>query len=138
MKLFSRIFLSFCIILLGLFIQQNAGGIHIFSSFLSKNASEKITPVYFNSLPNKQVVISKKASSGTNKVKDKITATESEDEDESVFVKKFLIISKYLIAAFYTLLFACICRLLKKPLPFCPHFSFFSSYRYLLLQVIRI
>jgi len=79
-------------------------------------------------------MISNKPASGARK--EKIKATEVEDEEESLSSRKHLEISNYYHfdplepAAYYSYL--------KNPLPFCNHFSYLFSDKFIVHRVIRV
>lgn len=83
---------------------------------------------------NDQALLSNAPSSGAKK--EKIKATEVEDEEESFSGRKHLLISTYFLfnpqepASYYSYL--------KNPLPFCNHFSYSSSYKFIIHRVIRV
>jgi len=61
-----------------------------------------------------------------------------EDEDEDfTFVRKYVLQAKYFILFTYTVILSSICKH-RETLPFCSHFSYISSYKYILQRVLRI
>lgn len=77
--------------------------------------------------------------SGAENQYDKTSDTEvEEDDDESVSLKKYAEITNFCAAFFYTQLAGYYNGLHNHRLPFCKHFSYSSSFRYIILRTIRI
>jgi len=66
-----------------------------------------------------------------------ISSIEDED-DELISAKKQVLFVKYLIVVAYTSVLIHLFKNFKNRLPFCTHFSYTSSYKYLLQRVLRI
>ncbi|BAV05969.1 hypothetical protein FLA_1984 [Filimonas lacunae] len=78
------------------------------------------------------------AASGKNSVYDKEDATEVEDDDESISFRKYSEISNFTVSFIFTQVpgnFVCIHN---NRLPFCKHFSYSSSSKYIVHRSIRV
>lgn len=74
-----------------------------------------------------------------NAASDPVNATEvDEDDDDSISSRKLVEITNYFISFLYDHLFADYHRYKKERLPFCKHFSYSSSFKYIIQRVIRI
>ena len=69
--------------------------------------------------------------------RDGINATELEEDDFSAS-RKFVEITNYFLSFFYKAIAGNSGQHQKDRLPFCKHFSYSSSYKYLTQRVIRI
>lgn len=129
-----KVFLSLCFLLLKgyshLYANTDQNSIYKSLQQLSENRVQVSPP----DADNSQLRISNAPSSGAKK--EKIRATEVKDEEESVSGRKHLQISHYYFlypqspASYYSYH--------KNPLPFCNHFSYYSSYKFIVHRVIRI
>ena len=83
-------------------------------------------------------IIRKSTFSGAAHQKIKATEVKEEDESESESSRKLVAISNYFISLLYDQVFGHFHRYLKDSIPFCKHFSYTSSYKYIIQRVIRI
>lgn len=60
-----------------------------------------------------------------------------DDEDED-FARKLIVLAPFITAFSYAFILICLCNSLKEQLPFCRHFSYTSSSKYLVQRVLRI
>jgi hypothetical protein len=83
--------------------------------------------------------ITKAPAPKTRKGREKIKAIEIEEEtEESGLCKKYLETGNTLIAFLNTQELSPVYQYFKGSLPFCEHFSYFSSYKFIIHLVIRI
>jgi hypothetical protein len=67
-----------------------------------------------------------------------LTAEELEDDENIMPSRKYVKITNYFLTLFYNSLSGTISLHQKNRLPFCKHFSYFSSPKYIVQRVIRI
>lgn len=78
-------------------------------------------------------------SNGFIEKKDDFTRVENEDEEEDVvFARKYILLTKYFVTLACVSVFSYFYNYIKNRLPFCRHFSYTSSYKYILQRVLRI
>jgi hypothetical protein len=75
---------------------------------------------------------------GFNDKKEEFVSLENEDDDDSLFSRKQVLLAKYFITLAYASLLICFYNYFKNRLPFCRHLSYSSSYKYLLQRVLRL
>jgi hypothetical protein len=129
-----KVFLSLCFLLLKGYghLYANTDQHSIYKSL--QQLSESSVQVSPPNVGYGQLRISSAPSSGAKK--EKIKATEVKDEEESSSGRKHLQISHYYLlypqspASYYSYH--------KHPLPFCNHFSYYSSDKFIVHRVIRI
>ena len=63
---------------------------------------------------------------------------EIEDDDDFIFSRKYVDISNYFLTFFYNQLSGNLNLYQKDRLPFCKHFSYASSSKYIVYRVIRV
>lgn len=106
------------------------------SSYSPIKIPEKLGQGGVASVKDGESVIRKENSSGADD--DLISATELEDDDELISPRKFVDISNYFITLYYAHASAYLDRSLKNRLPFCKHFPYTSSDKYIIQRVIRV
>lgn len=133
-RLLINFFLSLCFFLLKghghLYADTDQG--YVYRSMLQH--SESTVHIRIPDVRSDHAMISNTPASGPRKEKTK--ATEVEDEEESLSGRKHLEISNYY--HFDPLEPASYCNYLKNPLPFCNHFSYLSSEKFIVHRVIRV
>ncbi|PSL32223.1 hypothetical protein [Chitinophaga ginsengisoli] len=133
-RLLINFFLSLCFFLfkghshLYASVDQN----YVYRSMLQH--SENTVHIRIADVRSDQAMINNKPASGAKK--EKIKATEVEDEEESLSGRKHLEISHYY--HFDPLEPAVYYNYLKNPLPFCNHFSYLFSDKFIVHRVIRV
>ncbi|WP_316819135.1 hypothetical protein [Pedobacter nyackensis] len=73
-----------------------------------------------------------------NSKKDEFVSLENEDDDDSMFSRKYVLLTKYFITLAYASVLVCFYNYFKNRLPFCRHLSYSSSYKYILQRVLRL
>lgn len=133
-RLLINFFLSLCFFLLRGHGHLYAGTDqdYVYRSMLQH--SENTVHICIAHVRSDHAVINSKPPSGAKK--EKMKATEVEDEEESLSGRKHLQLSNYyhldpLEPAVYF-------NYLKHPLPFCIHFSYSSSDKFIMHRVIRV
>lgn len=127
---------------LSLFFFLLKGNDHLHAYYnLSGYAPAKLSPkseqASLGSVKNSQTQIRKSASSGAED--DAISAIEEmEDDDDFTPSRKYVEISNYFLTLFYNQVSGSFNQYRKDRLPFCKHFSYTSSYQYIIYRVIRI
>ncbi|MEH6304901.1 hypothetical protein RYH73_04565 [Olivibacter sp. CPCC 100613] len=136
MKWLVRFFLSLCLLFLSKYnhLHAYADQDHIRYSLVS--VFERVAYEHMNAAEN--ILSFKPAPVNTEKVTEKIRATDKEEEDDSVSSRKYLEISNYFTDFFYALSLGSFWRQIRQSLTFCAYFPHFSSRTYLLFRVIRI
>ena len=139
MKFSIKIFLSLYILLLGGYGQIYAKAYNdciCYSSSKTINWSEQPT---VDSEQNTQTLITKSGHCITENEESKLRATDNENEDDDQFsLKKYIETGNYFAVTFYGQLPGYFFNYTKQRLPYCRHFSYFSSDTYLKLRVLRI
>jgi hypothetical protein len=116
------------ILLLSGFVQLDAYNQAQDSCYSSGDNSKESANASYGNLNNLQGFIAKSSSSSFAGKRIKIDVEEKEiEEDELVCTRKYTAISEYFNALFDPQTAGYFFHYLKKRLPFCKHFSFFSS-----------
>ncbi|MEX6686298.1 hypothetical protein QTN47_02265 [Danxiaibacter flavus] len=134
MKWLFRLWLSLCFIVVGGYALLHG---HHSSYALKTGFSNSLQ----NDLASKQsddTYIDGIASPNAKKMYERIKAIEIEDDDESEPLRKLLDNNYYSNTFLLAHIQSHILSSLENPLPFCEHFSYVSSYKFIIHRVIRI
>lgn len=137
--LLSQFLLFLCILLLSSSCQLYARQYQDFTYYAPIKILQSSEQSIFAAVENSQCLSVKSTLSGKDS-HHKSDLTEIEEKDkESFSYKKSLANSDYFTSIFYAHLLSCFFSTSKATLPFCKHFSYFSSYRrHLIFQIFRI
>lgn len=133
MRFLVGLFLSLYFFLLGGYAHSYR---HIIGFFPGKNCEASLQDK--PAVQNGEALIFKAAVPSTEKRSEKIKAVEIEDDDESVPLKKYADTGNCNITFLNALAPSYICYYLKDRLPFCEHFSYCSSDKFIINRVIRV
>lgn len=73
-----------------------------------------------------------------NQKKDDLISLADDDDDDLLSARKFVIVTKHFVALSYAFISFHFCDYHKNRLPFCRHFSYTSSFKYILQRVLRL
>lgn len=79
-----------------------------------------------------------KYNSLTEKKEDFLRVETEDDEEDSLFARKYVLLVSFFTAFVSTSVLDCFYSYFNNRLPFCSHFSYTSSYKYILQRVLRI
>lgn len=136
MRLLVKFFLSCCLLLLKGYGQLYADTEQeaIYNSLCT--LSESSVHINVTDVHTTQAIIKSANPSGAKKVRFKLKATEVDDDDDVSPGRKHHLLSDYCNC--YPQQPASFCTYYKHPLPFCRHFSYASSEKFIVHRVIRI
>src|SRR5690242_11418572 len=127
MRWLFRLLLSLCFILVGGYALLHSHHSGYALNSVSKNSLQSDHPsqlsddAYINSI----------ASPSAKKMYERIKAVEIEDDDESEPLRKLLDTNYYSNTFLFAHIQSHILSSLENPLPFCAHFSYVSSYKFI-------
>ncbi len=135
-----RLFLFLCFLLLRGDLHLYAHAYYNTNSYTTANIPETSLHASYCPIQDLELHISVVPSSDAENVSDKIKATEIEDEDESesFHCRKLLEVTNDCTASYYAQASGYVQRYLQNRLPFCRHFSYSSSYKFIVHRAIRI
>lgn len=139
MKLLFRFFLSLTFFLLSGYNCIYASSYNDYVRYASTKTLQKSRAVGLEHIIYNQAIDARYIPHFTKSEKIKFICEDDNDNDnvEITLLKKQVADNNY-FAALFNQSAEDICFYLKKRLPFCKHLAYFSSYRYIFLQVIRI
>ncbi len=70
--------------------------------------------------------------------KDDFISLADDDDDDLIFSRKLVVVAKQFVTLSYTFISVHFCNYHKNRLPFCSHFSYTSSFKYILQRVLRL
>jgi len=73
-----------------------------------------------------------------NQKKDDLISLADDDDDDIVFSRKLVVVAKQFVALSYTFISVHFYNYHKNRLPFCRHFSYTSSIKYIIQRVLRL
>lgn len=135
-RLVITFFLSLCLLLLRGYDHQYAHANHNCTSYLLAGWHDDEAKVGISKEKNSRVVI--ESATTSEKYDNNLSATETEDDDEIVAVRRFVKITNYFTSFFYGLAFGNSGSRLHTRLPFCKHFSYTSCDINIAQCVIRV
>lgn len=138
MRWFIRCLLSLSFLLLRGYVHLYAHTTHTGNNTVAQQIIAPSLPHHFSQLHNRKGLVNEAGAPGSRKISDRLKATEIEDDDDTLSLRKYAEISPYFIAYLhaYVLNFFHCCK--QKRLPFCEHFSYAASGKCILYRVIRI
>ena len=135
MRVLIKLFLSLCVLLLGGY----ALTCHNVIGYSPKKVFDRSPHIRYTCFEHDKAQISKAPSPKTKKGREKTKAIEiEEDDEESALFRKYLETGNTFIAFLNTRGLTSVYQYFEGPLPFCEHFSYFSSYKFIIHLVIRI
>lgn len=135
MRVLIKLLLSLCVLLLGGYalICHNVIG------YSPKKVFDRSPHLHYVCFQYDNARISKLPAPKTKKGTEKIKAIEIEEEDEeSALFRKYVLNGTPLIGYLTTFDPSPVYQYFKGSLPFCEHFSYISSYKFIIHLVIRI
>ena len=138
-KLLIKIFLPLFILLLSGYSKAYATTYDDCICISQPNISEVPEHIKLCTVKDTPALTVKYTQTDLEELNDRIDSTDSENEDDDVSSKKLIDVNKYITSVFSLHNTEFIYQQLKKGLPQCKHFSFFSPCRrYIVFRVIRI
>lgn len=138
-KLLIKIFLPLFILLLGGYSQAYA---NVYNDCICFTQTANVTtPAQLNlcTVKDSPALHVKYTQTDLEELNDRIDTTDSENEEDEFSGKKLSQLHKYCATVFSIQAPEYSYRTLKKGIPQCKHFSYFTSYRrYIIFRVIRI
>lgn len=135
MRVLIKILLSLCVLLLGGY----ALTCHNVIGYSPKKVFDRSPQIHYVCFQYDKAQISKSPAPKTKKGREKIKAIEIEEEDEeSALFRKYLETGSPLIAFLNGFDPSSVYQYFKGSLPFCEHFSYISSFKFIIHLVIRI
>ncbi|WP_298741492.1 hypothetical protein [uncultured Chitinophaga sp.] len=135
MRVLIKLLLSICVLLLGGY----ALSCHNTTGYYPKKVFDKSPHIHYTCSRYEEAQVSKTPPPKTKKGREKIKAIEIEEEDEDpTLFRKYSETGNTLIAFINTHIPTSVYPSFEGALPFCEHFSYFSSYKFIIHLVIRI
>ncbi len=132
MRWVFKFFLSLCVLLLG----SHALTSHGYLNYTVKKGYDSPTPATYSYAHNRKARIGKTVPSNAGKISNRIKATEVEEEEEALSFKRHSETVNFCITFFDMEVSAG--NKEQPQLPFCEHFSYASSDKFIVHRVIRI
>lgn len=133
MKVLYLFVVSLCFLLFGGWSNAHAGTHYKHTRYSSVHCNENSPQVKLAN-SNQDITVLK----GSAESKEPEFLISSEDEDESLSARRYLLQDKYSLIVSYTLVLSLLYSSFKDRLPLCKHLSYTSSYKYIILRALRI
>ncbi|MFT3827084.1 MAG: hypothetical protein QM731_24375 [Chitinophagaceae bacterium] len=134
MQLFTRFLLLLCLVMCGAYAHTN----HAAILYTTPHIQGIFAHTHLCAEPTDKASICNGNSSSTKKDYERTKAVEIEDDDDTESFKHYSTATHHYLTFFYSQAYAQIFHSFNNRLPFCEHFSYSSTSRFIMNRVIRI